>query len=231
MNRRPHPTSAETRRGFTLIELLTVIAIIGILAAILYPAVTRMRTAAAQSACANNLRQIAVATLTYASDHKGLLPARPNSYPFPHSLVTTDWNALKNYVGDRTKADLMYCPGALQDWRNPASSQYEVETGNYVTYAYFGNIALTAEAQNAFSLSGQNVLTNVKTTPAEITLWTCLTYKNGAAYHGHSDPDTTRMVQGQNAVRSDASVRWVTADNLIPYFASDSTYYGPKRGY
>jgi len=223
---RRHP-----RGGFTLIELLTVIAIIGILAAILIPTVGKVKESAAKSTCSGNLHQIALGTLTYASDNKGRLPSRPASYPFPHSFVTADWDLLKAYVGDSTKANLMYCPGALQEWRSPASTEYGVETGNYVTYAYFGNLALAPEARAAFGLSTQSVLTNTKTTPAEISLWTCLTYKNGSSYHGHSDPDTPQVVQGQNAVRADGSVRWVSGRDLIPYFASNSTFYGPSAGH
>ncbi|HEY9249943.1 MAG TPA: type II secretion system protein [Rariglobus sp.] len=231
MNSQAHPVAPDTRAGFTLIELLTVIAIIGILASILIPTLGKVKESASKTTCAGNLHQIAVGTLTYAGDNKGKLPARPASYPFPHSFVTADWNALMPYVGDHTKADLMYCPGALQEWRNPATPEYAADTGNYVTYSYFGNLALTAEVQTAFGLGGQSVLTGIKTTPAEITLWACLTYKNGSAYHGHSDPNTAQMVQGQNAVRADGSVRWVKGENLIPYFATNSTYYGPAAGH
>ena len=49
------------RAGFTLIELLTVIAIIGILAAILIPAVGAVRIKAAQATSASNLKQIYIA--------------------------------------------------------------------------------------------------------------------------------------------------------------------------
>ncbi len=226
------PSAATPRGGFTLIELLTVIAIIGILAAILIPAVSKAKASATRSTCANNLRQIALGSLAYAGDHKGQLPLL-HVQPFPHSIGAADWDTLKPYLGDITKANLMYCPGPLQDWRNVSSPSYADDaTGLYVTYSYFGNIDLSSgTAATAFAL-GQNTIKNVNNTPPGFTLWTCLTYSGGGSYHGHSDPTSSVMVQGQNAVRADGSVRWVTGNHLMTYFVgTGTTFYGPSPGY
>jgi prepilin-type N-terminal cleavage/methylation domain-containing protein/prepilin-type processing-associated H-X9-DG protein len=66
-----HRKNAE--RAFTLVELLIVIAIIGILAGLLFPAITAAVETAQSLECRNNLKGIAQAVLRYASDHNGVI--------------------------------------------------------------------------------------------------------------------------------------------------------------
>ncbi len=71
-------TVKRSRAGFTLIEILVVIAIIAILAAILFPVFSRARAKARQSKCLSNQKQLALAMDMYAQDYDEQYPAAHN---------------------------------------------------------------------------------------------------------------------------------------------------------
>lgn len=66
------PRDLGREQAFTLIELLGVIAIVGILSALILPTLSVSRQAAHRIQCVNNLRQLGVASQQYWDDHEGL---------------------------------------------------------------------------------------------------------------------------------------------------------------
>lgn len=114
--------SSRSPAAFTLTELLTVIAIIGILAAILIPLIGRARESAARTKCMSNLRQIGIAIKLYSSDNKGFFP---KAQDLTKTWPETDWNyAIRSYAQNiqsgpdllRQWCDGLYrCPGK-KDW-------------------------------------------------------------------------------------------------------------------
>lgn len=87
------------QHAFTLVELLTVVAIIGILAAIVIPVTANVRRKAHQSACASNLRQIGAANLLYTADHKGFLNHQQHGNASSSAGFVGSWKTrIKEYI-------------------------------------------------------------------------------------------------------------------------------------
>lgn len=64
------PEILVNRRAFTLIELLVVVGIVGLLGALLLPALKQSRDAARRATCSSNLRQMGLATTLYLDDYR-----------------------------------------------------------------------------------------------------------------------------------------------------------------
>jgi len=122
-------------KKFTLIELLVVVAIIGILASLLLPVLSKARGQATLTVSLNNMKQLFPVTEMYADDNDSfLMPAESGNYTWDdYSLVyfgvnLTEVEKASDTPDDRSGFDILRCP-----------ADSITRLGNRVTRSYSAN--------------------------------------------------------------------------------------------
>lgn len=124
------------RQAFTLIELLTVIAIIGILAAIIIPTVGKVRDSAKKAQCVSNLKQIGMTIGLYLNENKNIMPFSADDtstgwdqYKAPLPLLTRTTANLDRTAYDNPQTNHIFnCPSEKNFFRTyVANAQFMIQ--------------------------------------------------------------------------------------------------------
>lgn len=109
-----NPLPARRKReGFTLVELTVVVAIVGMMLALLLPAMARSKGRAREVFCQQNQRQVYVSWRLYGDDHEEWLPAvKPGSYAGPDRWIS-GWLSMSS-SGDNTNTLFLTDPAYAQ---------------------------------------------------------------------------------------------------------------------
>lgn len=169
----------RNRCAFTLIEILVVVAIIGILAAILFPVFSRAREMGRRAACISNLKQIGLAISGYSADFDEKMPYGYLYYaPGPSPTDLRMWDDLiqpylKNY-------QVLVCPSHAQpiayDYRrailpNPFLKSY---AANELTDAPSSTLSTLAAMPRGNPLGPPTGLASFAEVSTTITLGECI---------------------------------------------------------
>ena len=212
----------DKRKGFTLIEILVVIAIVGVLAALLFPVFSHVRERGRQTACLSNLHQLSLATFQYAQDFD-------DRYPYggdPSDLDTNSWqgspywpaiqqmqanqqtlpNVMAGYVKDR---DLWRCPdddgfdfgGSFEDI--PLAAHPSCFQAFGMSYAYTTSLALDGQTIGNVRAWSRQPPHN-EHDPVDVPLL----FDHVGHWHGGTEPSEERL----NMVMVDGHAISVTRD-------------------
>lgn len=225
------------RKGFTLIELLVVLAIIAILAAILFPAFAKAREKGRQIVCLSNLRQIGTALMVYCNDYDGMYPACGGyAAPVPDADPSCWVHKLRPYTKNQAiftcpsyrKVPASYIDPKVQgfmmsymtgEWKGdgrcyPGLKFEQVIRPSEVYIATDGHC--NAHPGGPQDINGRDMFTNYKNEQDYV--------KGPYAFPTGFPFDTKRHLGGASYLFCDGHTKWVAHGGRVRYYPKKSVY-------
>jgi prepilin-type N-terminal cleavage/methylation domain-containing protein len=226
--------------GFTLVELSVVIAMTGVLTALLLPALSSAKEKARRTVCKSNLRQDYYVLSSYASDNNDFLPTAADNQGRYHSIIWGDatfTNLVVSYASSVT--NIFYCPNLIFNAGTSVIGQH-TQYGYTIGYSYLADDVLPT-SKGADTVAGVVPINLSGNTPtnkllADANYWVPVADSYSAmgriAPHTASGGASSPMVVGANTNSAslgamggnvelfDGSVSWKSISSMQTYSAS-----------
>ncbi len=210
----------STRKAFTLIEVLVVITIIGLLVALLLPAVQSAREAARRVQCANNLKQIGLALSVYTttfgvlpagqggkgqSVHVALLPYLDQRPLYASFNLDVGMDDEINYTAISTRVSTFLCPSDPVSQRQFAPTNYAGNAGSGYYSQQFDGLFSDSPDHHGF-VSPADITDGLSATAA-VSEWLIGSWSVKDSRREFYRPDTTEPERFVTACRAASNGR------------------------
>jgi prepilin-type N-terminal cleavage/methylation domain-containing protein/prepilin-type processing-associated H-X9-DG protein len=224
--------------GFTLIELLVVVAIISLLAAILFPVFARARENARRTSCLSNLKQLGLGMMMYVQDYDGRFPqsitgtyhdkttyisgtAACTGKPCGHFHIADGYNSAGYYVSWMDliypyvkDINLFYCPSQPDD--NVTSYGYSSNIHNVYSTGPIAESQISYPSETVMLIDDHSVYSAYSTAADQFKPWT-------------GDTKYAPHLEGFNVAFTDGHAKWFSQNSLLGLPSGRSLYWTPTR--